>query len=176
MPCLDAWSESLGGISYPLLSDFWPHGEISTKYGVFRSEGYSERAIFIIDKNGIIQYIDIHNIDDQPINQVIFDTIMKMDPESEKGFLDSPEVRDMPEGDVIMYCTSWCNDCKKAKIWLEEHHIDFVEIDVNDFPEAGKLVRSWANGNLVTPTFNIQGNIVVDFDVEKLKAVFSIEE
>jgi glutaredoxin len=169
---LEAWAESLGGISYPLLSDFWPHGAVSKKYGVFRSEGYSERAIFIIDKDGIIRYIDIHDIGDQPINQVVFDEIMKIDPESSKGFREKLQVGEPPSGDVVMYCTSWCLDCKKAKVWLTEHQIDFVEVDVNDYPEAGKLVRSWANGNLVTPTFNIRGHIVVDFDEEKLEEIF----
>ncbi|HBX68522.1 MAG TPA: hypothetical protein DEH25_03835, partial [Chloroflexi bacterium] len=28
VPCLQAWAESLGGISYPLMSDFWPHGAV----------------------------------------------------------------------------------------------------------------------------------------------------
>ena len=40
-------------ISYDLLSDFHPHGEVAQKYGVFRQkEGFSERAIFVIDKAG----------------------------------------------------------------------------------------------------------------------------
>jgi alkyl hydroperoxide reductase subunit AhpC len=41
-------------------------------YGVLRSEGYSERAIFILDKNGFIRYIDIHDIDQQPSNEELF--------------------------------------------------------------------------------------------------------
>lgn len=158
------------------MSDFWPHGEVSKLYGVFRPEGYSERAIFIIDKNGIIQYIDVHDIDDQPMNQVIFDTIMKMDPESAKGFMEMPQVGEMPTGDVVMYCTSWCIDCKKAKTWLEKNGISFVEVDVNEYPEANKFVRSWANGNLVTPTFNIRGQIIVDFKEDKLKEALSIKD
>ena len=58
-----------------MLSDFWPHGEVAQRYGVLRKEGYSERALFIVDKEGIIRYIDIHNIDDQPSNQVLFDVL-----------------------------------------------------------------------------------------------------
>ena len=63
---LRAWAESLGGISYPLLSDFWPHGAVATRYGVLRPQGYSERALFVLDKWGILRYIDIHDIDKQP--------------------------------------------------------------------------------------------------------------
>ena len=55
-----AWADGLGGISYPLLSDFWPHGGVSELFGVMRkTEGFSERAIIIIDKEGVIRYIDI---------------------------------------------------------------------------------------------------------------------
>ncbi|MBL6965588.1 MAG: redoxin domain-containing protein, partial [Anaerolineales bacterium] len=82
IPALQAWAKSLSGISFPLLSDFWPHGEIAEKYGVLRSDGSSERAIFIIDKNGIIQYIDIHDIDDQPDNEVLFAELKRMDPDA----------------------------------------------------------------------------------------------
>ena len=77
VPCLQAWAESLTGINYPLLSDFWPHGEVARRYGVLRQEGYSERAIFIIDAEGIIRYIDIHDIDDQPDNNVLFSEVAK---------------------------------------------------------------------------------------------------
>lgn len=74
-----AWSNSIGGISYPLLSDFWPHGDVSQKYGVFRSEnGMSERAIFIIDKKGIIRYIDVHDIAEQPDEEQIFEELQKL--------------------------------------------------------------------------------------------------
>jgi peroxiredoxin len=53
--CLRAWADSLGGIMYPLLSDFWPHGKVAESFGVLRPVGSSERAIFVIDKQGIIR-------------------------------------------------------------------------------------------------------------------------
>ena len=74
-----AWAESLGGISYPLLSDFWPHGFVALKYNVLRQEGITERAIFIIDKTGVVQYVDIHNIGDQPKNSVLFEELKKLE-------------------------------------------------------------------------------------------------
>lgn len=55
-----AWADGLGGVSYPLLSDFWPHGKVAELYGVMRQEnGFSDRALIVVDKEGIIQYIDI---------------------------------------------------------------------------------------------------------------------
>lgn len=53
-----AWGKSLGGISYPLVSDFWPHGEAALQYGIFNAKlGRSDRAIFVVDKQGIIRWI-----------------------------------------------------------------------------------------------------------------------
>ncbi|GAC1659030.1 MAG: hypothetical protein NVS9B12_11780 [Vulcanimicrobiaceae bacterium] len=74
-----AWASSMGGTTYPLLSDFWPHGEIAKKYGVFREDaGMSERAVFIIDKQGIIRYIDIHEISEQPDVEQCFEELGKL--------------------------------------------------------------------------------------------------
>ena len=75
VPCNTAWAESLGGISYDLLSDFEPKGEVARRYGAYRPEGYSERALFVVDKNGNIVYKDIHEIGDAPDNEVIFEVL-----------------------------------------------------------------------------------------------------
>jgi peroxiredoxin len=78
-PCNNAFAESLGVENVPLLSDFWPHGEVARHYGVLRKEGYCERALFIVDKEGIIRYIDIHDIDDQPDNQELLDVLKELE-------------------------------------------------------------------------------------------------
>ena len=55
-----AWTEN-SGVEYPSLSDFWPHGEISKKYGIFiEDKGISERAIFVIDTDGTIRAIRVY--------------------------------------------------------------------------------------------------------------------
>ena len=78
VPCNKAWANSMGGISYPLLSDFWPHGFVAVKYGVLRSEGITERALFVIDRKGIVRYKDIHPIGDQPKNNELFQALKKL--------------------------------------------------------------------------------------------------
>lgn len=172
IPCLKAWAESLGGVSYPLLSDFWPHGAVAIKYGVLRSEGYSERAIFIIDPEGVIRYIDIHDINDQPSNELLFEELAKISPQArrilEERRAKSEEIQDLPRGGVVMYCTSWCPDCRRARAWLKEHNVPYVEVDIERIPAAAAQVRKWANGNQTTPTFDINGTIVVNFDEARL--------
>src|ERR1700680_4669328 len=73
-----AWAEKLGGISYPLLSDFYPHGAVAQAYGVLKPEGYAERAIFIIDKSGTVRYIDVHDGGEQPDEEQIFEELAKL--------------------------------------------------------------------------------------------------
>ena len=66
VPAHKAWADQLGGIDYPMLADFYPHGEVAKKYGILRPEGYSERATFVIDKQGIIRHIEVHEIGKLP--------------------------------------------------------------------------------------------------------------
>jgi peroxiredoxin (alkyl hydroperoxide reductase subunit C) len=66
LPTLFAWTNQMGKLWFPVLSDFWPHGAIAKKYGVLRSNGVSERALFVIDKKGIIRYIHVHDINKRP--------------------------------------------------------------------------------------------------------------
>jgi len=66
IPTLFAWTNQMGQLWFPVLSDFWPHGAVAKKYGVLRSDGVSERALFVIDKKGIIRYIDVHDINKRP--------------------------------------------------------------------------------------------------------------
>jgi len=75
IPSHDAWQKSIGGISYPLCSDFYPHGAVAESYGVLRPEGMTERALFVIDRDGVVRFIDVHPIDKQPDNEEIFDVL-----------------------------------------------------------------------------------------------------
>ena len=51
-----AFAEKIGGISYPMLSDFYPHGTVCTQYDCLRPQGFPKRAVFIIDKQGVIRF------------------------------------------------------------------------------------------------------------------------
>lgn len=53
------------GLGYPLLSDFWPHGEASRAYGVFDEEkGCAVRGTFVIDKAGIVRWTVVNGLPD----------------------------------------------------------------------------------------------------------------
>jgi len=66
IPTLYAWTNQMGKLWFPVLSDFYPHGKAAESYGVLRSDGTTERALFVIDKKGVIRYIDVHDINKRP--------------------------------------------------------------------------------------------------------------
>ena len=66
IPTLFAWTRQMGDLWFPVLSDFWPHGEVSASYGVLRSGGVAERALVVIDKSGIIRAIQVSDINVRP--------------------------------------------------------------------------------------------------------------
>jgi hypothetical protein len=176
VPALIAWAESLGGITYPLLSDFWPHGEVAEAYGVLREEGFTERALFLIDKEGVLRWSKIYDQDEQPDNREVLAEIRKIDPEASAAFPEiEPEDVDLPRGGIVMYCTPYCLTCRKAATWLEERDLAYKRIDVYQVAGAIQQVREWADGHLVTPTFDIDGTIVVDFNQNKLAEILGVK-
>jgi len=67
VPSKKAWANSLGIERTKLLSDFWPHGEVSSMFGVFReADGFSERANLIVDEEGRLVFSKIYPIKELP--------------------------------------------------------------------------------------------------------------
>ena len=82
IPTLYAWTKQMcmggGKLWFPVLSDFYPHGSVAEKYGILRSDGVAERALFVIDKKGIIRYIDVHDINERPRLEVLVGELEKL--------------------------------------------------------------------------------------------------
>jgi len=66
IPSLFAWTNQMGGLWFPVLSDFYAHGAVAVRYGILRGDGTTERAIFVIDKQGVIRYINVNDINYRP--------------------------------------------------------------------------------------------------------------
>ncbi|WP_328365383.1 peroxiredoxin [Streptomyces sp. NBC_00457] len=60
-------------LEYPLLSDFWPHGETSRAYGVFdEDKGCAVRGTFVIDKEGVVRWTVVNGLPDaRDLNQYV---------------------------------------------------------------------------------------------------------
>jgi peroxiredoxin len=72
-PCKKAWAKELKVENTRLLSDFWPHGGLANRLGIFRDEeGFSERANIIIDEKGHVLFIKVYPIRELPdINEIL---------------------------------------------------------------------------------------------------------
>ena len=77
-PSQFAWVRQMEGLWFPVLSDFWPHGAVAEKYGVLTDAGFTERALFVIDKQGIIRYIDHHDLNHEPDPEELFKELKKL--------------------------------------------------------------------------------------------------
>lgn len=78
-----AWQKhDIGPLCYPLCSDFYPHGAVAKKYGVFREgdpiPGINERAVFIVNKNGKIAFSKLYELGEQPPNEDCFAVLRKL--------------------------------------------------------------------------------------------------
>jgi peroxiredoxin (alkyl hydroperoxide reductase subunit C) len=75
---LDAWEKSMH-TTFPLLSDFYPQGKVADLYGVRHPAGMAERALFVIDKEGVIRYIEVtHTPGVLPDNEDLFEALRKV--------------------------------------------------------------------------------------------------
>ena len=78
IPTLYSWTNQMGRLWFPVLSDFWPHGRTAGEYGVLRTDGVAERALFVIDKKGVIRYIDVHDINERPSLELLVKELEKL--------------------------------------------------------------------------------------------------
>jgi mycoredoxin len=139
----------------------------------------------------VVRYVDIHAIDDRPDNEEVRKVLRQIAEEEAAGkdtvaaknipanvgpitspgiYFDEPQDEDeIPQAEIVVYCAQWCKDCRKAKAWLDERRLKYVEVDIDYNMTARKQVRQWANGFLVTPVINFDGAIILDFDPTKLE-------
>ena len=78
IPTLFAWTGEMGTLWFDVLSDFWPHGDVSRRYGVLRSDGMADRALFLIDKTGILRFVHVGDINVRPDLKMIVDELEKI--------------------------------------------------------------------------------------------------
>ncbi len=78
IPTLFSWTQQMGNLWFPVLSDFWPHGEVADSFGLLRSDGVAERALVIIDKEGIIRYLGVGDINVRPPLEVLIGELQKI--------------------------------------------------------------------------------------------------
>jgi len=57
--------------------------------------------------------------------------------------------------EITMYCTSWCVDCRRAKQFLKDRGVNFVEVDIDEDVDAEDLVLQVNEGRRKVPTIKV---------------------
>ena len=78
-----AWQQKeVGILKFPLASDFYPHGGVAQKYGILRPgdpvPGISERAVFIVDKQGKIALAKVYHLGEQPPHEDCYEVLRNL--------------------------------------------------------------------------------------------------
>jgi peroxiredoxin (alkyl hydroperoxide reductase subunit C) len=78
-----AWQrKEIGMMRFPLCSDFFPHGEVTRRFDILREAppvpGISERAAFIVDKEGVIRFAKVYPIDQLPDIEGLLEQLRKI--------------------------------------------------------------------------------------------------
>ena len=63
---------------------------------------------------------------------------------------------------VTMYTTNWCPYCRVAKQHLKELGVAYEEVNIEERPEIATQLEQWTGGFRTVPTFNIDGQILVN--------------
>jgi peroxiredoxin len=80
VPCKHAWAKDIGVKETLLLADFWPHGGVAKQLGLFREDdGFSERAVILLDEQGIVRFTKVYPIGEVPDMGEILEQLKKLD-------------------------------------------------------------------------------------------------
>ncbi|HYM12503.1 MAG TPA: peroxiredoxin [Bryobacterales bacterium] len=73
-----AFAEKMG-IRYPLLADFQPRGAVASQFGLYLAEkGITNRATVILDQQGVVRFVQVHDIPTQRSNEALVAELEKL--------------------------------------------------------------------------------------------------
>jgi mycoredoxin-dependent peroxiredoxin len=79
VPSLKGWAEKLGGVPFPLLSDYWPHGAVGKAYDIFNEErGMDKRAAYVLDAKGVVRYAKVYEPGKIPESAELLEQLRKL--------------------------------------------------------------------------------------------------
>ena len=159
--CHANWASDLGGISFPLLADFEPKGEVGRKYGFYLDgPGIDDRATVILDSSGIVRHASTvgpggrRNISD------LAALCEAVDKEHGGGLEDFPTPPGLPEGSML-YVKSHCGFSRAALIARDNLHLqERLELRNVSEDEAARSALVSLCGNDQAPCLVLEGKPV----------------
>ena len=75
---------------------------------------------------------------------------------------------------IVVYGAHWCQDTVRTRAFLNRHGIPYTLIDVEEDRSAAQRVMDWNQGNLSTPTLDIEGRVVTEPVDEELAELLGL--
>jgi hypothetical protein len=121
--CHANWAASLGGISFPLLADFQPKGELARSLGLYLDgPGITDRATVIIDSGGVVRHASSVGPGGRRDIGELAAECEKVDRESSSPVEDFDEPEGVPEG-AVLYVKSRCGFSRAAELARSNLHL-----------------------------------------------------
>ena len=150
------WAKDLGGVSFPLLSDFEPKGAVAASFGHYLSEaGITDRATVIVDKQGIVRYsVSVTPSGQRDVEDLVAEC-QKINGEQAAGNL--AEARPIP-GQSVLYVKSHCGHSRRALLAVDNLRLrdSLKVINVSDNP-AGTADLEKVGGKNQAPCLVLGG-------------------
>jgi len=126
--CHANWANGLGGISFPLLADFNPKGEVAKAYGLYlENAGITDRASVIIDADGIVRHVSSVGPGGKRDISALASLCEQLD-QAYSGTLASFDPAPGLEPDTVLYIRSNCMFSTNAVAALHNLHIDSIPV------------------------------------------------
>lgn len=136
--CHANWAKDLGGVSFPLLSDFHPKGAVARSYGLYLEDaGITDRATVIIDSGGTVRYVASVTPSGQRDILELAELCEGVDREHGRGLAPLPEPVGL-EGEAVLYVKNNCALSQAALLARSNLHLEgrITVRNVSDDPAA----------------------------------------
>lgn len=159
--CHINWAKDLGGISFPLLADFHPKGEVARAYGLYlENAGITDRATVLVDAAGVVRHSESVTPAGRRDIAALAAECERLDREYSGPVEDFSEPAGLPEGGLL-YVKSSCGFSRAALLACENLGLSerIAVKNVSEDPAAREaLVR--ASGKEQAPCLVIGGETI----------------
>lgn len=157
--CHANWARDLGGVSFPLLSDFEPKGAMARAYGLYLEEaGITDRATVLIDAAGVVHHVSSVGPGGERDIGDLAALAERLDADysgAREAFADGPGV-----SGAVLYVRDKCGASRATRVAVDNLHLDGVEIhNVSSDPKAMQALRD-LSGAETAPCLDIGGEVV----------------
>jgi len=161
--CHANWAESLGGISFPLLADFHPKGEVATAYGLYLADkGITDRATVIIDAGGIVRHASsVTPAGSRDIAELA--ALCEKVDKAHEGTLPTAEPAPGIAAGAKLYVKSSCGFSRAALLAVANLHLqDSVTIrNISDDPKAAEELKK-LTGDETVPVLQLDTEVTAE--------------